>query len=399
MIAEMEHEMIQIQKAWNKGQDHQSKTDTRNVASQTSLESKHASTQTAVETKPREMQTDPYACCLDKKETNEIEVQTREEERTEESTKERRRETERKEIDMRGEKEEAICSKEKAEEEENKEDPVRRERMEKEKIESVEDGIHEEKAEEETVEKKGDDQEISLLREQLNQALKFASERSSALIKCELQLAEHQAKVDSLNKVIESKELELTRKEKLVEEYKLSPRVQVSAGDCSEKLALKSTINSLQKLLGQKEETIVRYQNLLKEDRDEHSNAAARLQEEIRGLRARILSMQSETRRSQPQRVDDGRDEPEKLMEKVGETGARIEDVDRMRNIVMQAEEVVRLQEKVSTLEADLSITRELSDRWHRLAEERLKHMDRMRERYRCGRKGYNEVNWWRIEI
>ncbi|CAD1480387.1 unnamed protein product, partial [Heterotrigona itama] len=361
VIAEMEHEMIQIQRAWNKGQDHHSKTGTLNVASQTSLESRYASTQTTVETKPRGMQTDPYACCLEKGETNEIEVQTKEEERMEE-------------------KEEAIYSKEKAEQEVNEEDPARRERStEKEKgtVESVG------KAKEETVEKKGDDQEVSLLREQLNQALKLASERSSALIKCELQLAEHQAKVDSLNKVIESKELELARKEKLVEEeYKLLPRVQASpAGDCSEKLALKSTINSLQKLLGQKEETIARYQNLLKEDRDEHSNAAARLQEEIRGLRARILSMQSETRRSQPQRVDDGRDEPEKLIEKVEETGARTDDVDRMRNIVMQAEEVARLQEKVSTLEADLSITRELSDRWHRLAEERLKHMDRMRER------------------
>ncbi|KAK1134939.1 hypothetical protein K0M31_007705 [Melipona bicolor] len=395
----MEHEMIQIQKSWNKGQD-QSKTDTRNVASQMSLESGHVSTQTneMVEMKPREMQTDPYTCCLDKKETNESEVQTTFserssedgmlEERMEEPTKER------KEIEMRGEKEEATCSKEKAEEEEmveNKKDPMGRkcgERMEKEKgktVESVKD-----------VEKEGDDQEVSLLREQLSQALKLASERSSALIKFELQLAEHQAKVDSLNKVIESKALELTRKEKLIEEYKLLPRVQVSAGDCSEKLALKSTINSLQKLLGQKEETIARYQNLLKEDRDEHSNAAARLQEEIRGLRARILSMQSETRRSQPQRVDDERDEqPEKLIEKVGEIGSRVEDVDRVRNVVMRAEEVARLQEKVSTLEADLSITRELSDRWRRLAEERLKHMDRMRERYCCGRKGYDEVvNW-----
>ena len=387
MIAEMEHEMILIQRAWNKGQDHQSKTDARNVASQTSLETRYASAQTSlVETRPREMQTDPYTCCLDKKETNEIEVQTTFsksssedrmlEERMEESAKER------KEMGMRGEKEEATCCKEKAEKEETVEkkeelSPVRGERMEKEKgtVESVS-------------EKEEKDQEVSLLREQLNQALKLAAERSSALIKCELQLAEQQAKVDSLNKVIDSKELELARKERLVEEYRLSPRVQASAGDCSEKLALKSTINSMQKLLGQKEETIARYQNLLKEDRDEHSNAAARLQEEIRDLRARILSMQSETAR----RVDNGRDEPVKLIEKVGETGTRVDDVDRIRDIVMQAEEVARLQEKVSTLEADLSITRELSDRWRRLAEERLKHMDRMRQRYCCGRKGYDGV-------
>lgn len=52
--------------------------------------------------------------------------------------------------------------------------------------------------------------------------------------------------------------------------------------------ALQSSVKSLQKLVAQKEETIVRYQGLLKEDRDKHSEAAARLQEEIRSLRSQI---------------------------------------------------------------------------------------------------------------
>lgn len=383
VITEMEHEMIQIQRVWSKGQDQRFKTNTNDTTSPMLSENKHASIQAIVETKPREMQTDPYTCCLDKKQTSDIEVQTtfskesdpedeKFKEKVKETAKEPTKETS-KEIEVKEKKEEAIHSKEDTR---YKETIKTTKEMIGEKV-NVEHG---EKAEKDAIERKGSDQEMSLLREQLDQALKLSSERSSALIKYELQIAECQAKVDSLNEIIKSKDLALAQKEKIIEEYKLSPRVQHPTTDCSEKLALKSTINSLQKLVSQKEETIGRYQNLLKEDRDEHSKAAARLQEEIRSLQSRILSMQSDTQRVQ-QRQDDRRDEPEKLIEKVQEAESKIDDI---RNIVMQTEEVARLKEKVSTLEADLSITKELSDRWHRLAEERLNHVDRTRERYRC---------------
>lgn len=382
VITEMEHEMIQIQRAWSKGQDQRSKTNTNDPTSPMLPKNKHASIQAIVETKPREMQTDPYTCCLDKKQTNDIEVQTtfskesdpedgKFKEKVKETAKEPTKETS-KEMEVEEKKEEAIHS---------KEDTRYKETIKttKEMIGEKVDVEHGEKAEKDAIERKGD-QEMSLLREQLDQALKLSSERSSALIKYDLQIAECQAKVDSLNEIIKSKDLALAQKEKIIEEYKLSPRVQRPTTDCSEKLALKSTINSLQKLVSQKEETIGRYQNLLKEDRDEHSKAAARLQEEIRSLQSRILSMQSDTQRIQ-QRQDDRRDEPEKLIEKVQVAESKIDDI---RNIVMQTEEVARLKEKVSTLEADLCITKELSDRWHRLAEERLNHVDRTRERYRC---------------
>ena len=383
VITEMEHEMIQIQRVWSKGQDQRFKTNTNDTTSPMLSKNKHASIQAIVETKPREMQTDPYTCCLDKKQTSDIEVQTtfskesdpedeKFKEKVKETAKEPTKETS-KEMEVKEKKEEAIHSKEDTR---YKETIKTTKEMIGEKV-NVEHG---EKAEKDAIERKESDQEMSLLREQLDQALKLSSERSSALIKYELQIAECQAKVDSLNEIIKSKDLALAQKEKIIEEYKLSPRVQHPTTDCSEKLALKSTINSLQKLVSQKEETIGRYQNLLKEDRDEHSKAAARLQEEIRSLQSRILSMQSDTQRVQ-QRQDDRRDEPEKLIEKVQEAESKIDDI---RNIVMQTEEVARLKEKVSTLEADLSITKELSDRWHRLAEERLNHVDRTRERYRC---------------
>lgn len=163
------------------------------------------------------------------------------------------------------------------------------------------------------------------------------------------------------------------QKEKLLEEHKLSAQLQPSSVDCSDKLALKSTVNSLQKLLSQKEETIARYQTLLKEDRDEHSKAAARLQEEIKSLYSRIQSMQNGSPRSVQEK---DAVQPEKLTDKANGVVAKID----VRRNALQSEEVARLNERVSTLEADLNITKELSDRWHRLAEERLKHMDRSYE-------------------
>lgn len=358
IINQMEHDMVQIQKIWNKGQNQQSKIDTQNIATSPILqENKHASVQAIVDLNPKEIQTDPYICCLNKKETNEVEVQT-------------------------------ICFEENDSEnlkfkERTKESTKSNTEMEKEKStyfkESIECKGKAEKEKEAT--KENNDQEISLLREQLNEALKLVSERSSTLIKCELQITECQAKIDSLNKIIKNKDVELVQKKKLLDEYKLSSELQVSDTQCSD-LALKSSVNSLQKLLSQKEETIARYQNLLKEDRDEHSKAAARLQEEIKNLHIRILSMENETQRGQHEKHDNSKnnvkEEPEKLIDKTLEITSKTEDI---KNIAMRVEEIARLQEKVSTLEADLNITKELSDRWHRLAEERLKHMDRMRER------------------
>lgn len=247
-----------------------------------------------------------------------------------------------------------------------------------------------------------------ILNEQLDQALKLASERSVMLINCESQLEEYKAKVDALNKAImekdtqyqatvdtlnkaiEEKDLQYRTKmdtlNKMVEEKdshlaqkqnaldELISQSRITDTDCTDKLALKSTINSLQKLINQKEETILRYQNLLKEDRDEHSRAASRFQDEIKSLHDRILAMQSEIRNEEPViRVKN-------IFEKTtisDETAVKVP-----RNSAAHEEEIARLNEKVSTLEAELNISKELSERWHRLAEERLKHMDRMRERF-----------------
>ncbi|XP_070169848.1 centrosomal protein of 290 kDa isoform X2 [Polyergus mexicanus] len=363
VITSMEQDMLNIQRAWYPQHDNQLQINIPNVETK--------SIQAETETQVISVQTDTYTCCLNKKiqDTGDITVF--------------------KDI--------------------NKEKSV-------ESNETVKSTFRE----------AGNNTEESsnsvILNEQLDQALKLASERSVILVKCESQLAEYKAKVDALNKAImekdtqyqatvdtlnkaieekdlqyrtridtlnktiEEKDSHLAQKQNVLDE--LISQSRITNTDGTDKLALKSTINSLQKLINQKEETILRYQNLLKEDRDEHSRAASCFQDEIKSLHDRILAMQSEVRNEEL--VISVKNISEKTSTS-DETAAKVP-----RNNAAQEEETARLREKVSTLEAELNISKELSERWHRLAEERLKHMDRMRERLEQQHK--NELESYRSE-
>ncbi|XP_029679653.1 centrosomal protein of 290 kDa-like isoform X1 [Formica exsecta] len=370
VITSMEQDMLNIQRAWYPQHDNQLQINTPNVETK--------SIQAETETQVVSVQTDTYTCCLNQKvqDTGDITVF--------------------KDI--------------------NKEKSI-------ESSETIKSTFRE----------AGNNTEESsnsvILNEQLDQALKLASERSVMLVKCESQLAEYKAKVDALNKAImekdtqyqamvdtsnkaieekdlqyqtridtlnktiEEKDSHLAQKQNVLDE--LISQSRITNTDGTDKLALKSTINSLQKLINQKEETILRYQNLLKEDRDEHSRAASRFQDEIKSLHDRILAMQSESRKEEPVIS------VKNIFEKTStsdETAAKVP-----RNSAAQEEETARLREKVSTLEAELNISKELSERWHRLAEERLKHMDRMRERLEQQHKNelesyHTESNKWQSE-
>jgi len=332
VINSMEQDMLNIQKAWYPQQEHQTRITIPNFETK--------SIQVTMETQVVSVQTDPYICCLNKK--------------VDEIAKESNKETDKETIIFQD-------------------------------IQKPKSTI--EKTIEKTFREVGNNTEEStssvMLNEQLDQALKLASERSAMLVKCESQLSEYklrvdalnkmitekdsqyQAKVDTLNKAIEKKDSHFAQKQNVLDELTIQPRV--ASTDC----ALKSTINSLQKLINQKEETILRYQNLLKEDRDEHSRAASRFQDEIKNLHD-ILAMQSKIRKSEDSivTIKNGFEKPSTFDETTARSSA------------VQEEEIARLHEKISTFEAELNISKELSERWHRLAEERLNHMDHMRERF-----------------
>lgn len=315
VITSMEQDMMNIQRAWYPQQDNHPQINALNFETK--------SIQVAVEIETVSVQTEPYTCCL----SQTVETPT----------------------------EKVQVSKD------------------------VQKSLSPDEAVKKTFREIGNNtEEISNsmdLNQQLDQALQLASERSAMLAKYESQLTEYQVQMDSLTKAIEEKDSNLVQKQNVLDELMTQPLV--TNIDCTDKLALKSTINSLQKLIDQKEETILRYQNLLKEDRDEHSRAASRFQEEIKSLHNRILAMQSEARKDEKPTVIVKRISEKASSSKFDENTSKTP-----RNSVMQEDEIARLHEKVSTYEAELNISKELSERWHRLAEERLQHMDRMRERF-----------------
>lgn len=231
--------------------------------------------------------------------------------------------------------------------------------------------------------------DISFLQEQLNEALLIASDRSLKLIKYESQIAEYKAKITELNNGIIEKDLQLVEQSKLIEQQKSMEKINVNEVEDADNVAFKSSINSLQKIISQKEETITRYQLLLKEDRDEHSKAAARLQEEIKNLSHEMAAVKQEAELIKSQKLIIDCD---KLNLKSSNELKKDPKVD-----VEAEEKIVRLTEQVSTLEADLNIVYELSERWRRLADERLNHMDKMREKLEDQHK--NELDSYRLEL
>lgn len=220
---------------------------------------------------------------------------------------------------------------------------------------------------------------IAFLQDQLTQALSLASERSAKIIKYESQITEYEAKITVLTKALTERDDAIAR------ESPLSPQLSSEKIDTEspDKTALNSTITSLKKINAQKEETIARYQNLLKEDRDEHSKAAARLQEEIKKLNLEITKIKADSAQIKSKVPEDL---PERDRRQPLELKKDIED-----------EKIARYEEQISCLEADLGIANELCERWRRLAEDRLQHMDQTRERLEAQHK--SELESYRSEL
>lgn len=128
-------------------------------------------------------------------------------------------------------------------------------------------------------------------KEQLNKALALASERSAIISRLESQITEYQTKIKSLMLSNEEKDAKISDREKIIEQGKNESNVPNTARSDE---ALNSTINTLQKLITQKEETIARYQLQLKEDRNEHGKVASILQEEIKHLKEKIAIYEKE---------------------------------------------------------------------------------------------------------
>ncbi|PNF43192.1 hypothetical protein B7P43_G15673 [Cryptotermes secundus] len=228
-------------------------------------------------------------------------------------------------------------------------------------------------------------EENSSMLEQLRQAMSLVSTQSQSLIKYEAELAQLRGKVAALTADIEEKDRLLLSKDKVMAEIRAKwnsnqqkaveqPQravEQLGEDDLTEKLALKATVDSLQIIVNQKEETIGRFQQLLKESRDEHSQAAARLQEELRSLQTALNnSQQSYSRLKSKLHRPSPTKEP--IQSIVDQYVCQIQGLE---------DEVAELHTSVGNLSNQLHSCRQEADRWRHLAEDRLKNMEELRQR------------------
>ncbi|CAH2019732.1 unnamed protein product [Acanthoscelides obtectus] len=135
----------------------------------------------------------------------------------------------------------------------------------------------------------------------------------------------------------------------------------------NELIALKGSIKDLQDRLSSKDEEIIKYQTLLKVDRDKHSLAAASLQEELQKLKACLLE---EKHKNESQKETFAKQQPNRA--------ALEQYISQVHALEKHTSE---LHTKISSLEAQLQSSREENVRWMSLANDRLKAMEELRNR------------------
>ncbi|CAG9830349.1 unnamed protein product, partial [Diabrotica balteata] len=133
-----------------------------------------------------------------------------------------------------------------------------------------------------------------------------------------------------------------------------------------EQIVLKNSLKSLQEEIKSKDEQIMKYQTLLKNDRDKHSLAAARLQEELQNLQKQLMEETQKTKSL------------EEICAKNRPNRAALEQyVSQVHALEKHASE---LHTKLSTLEVQLQSSRQESIRWRTMANDRLTAMEDLRK-------------------
>ncbi|XP_050500647.1 centrosomal protein of 290 kDa [Diabrotica virgifera virgifera] len=133
-----------------------------------------------------------------------------------------------------------------------------------------------------------------------------------------------------------------------------------------EQIALKNSVKSLQEEIKSKDEQIMKYQTLLKNDRDKHSLAAARLQEELQNLQKQLME---ETQKAKNLEETCAKNRPNRA--------ALERYVSQVHALEKHASE---LHTKLSTLEVQLQSSRQESIRWRTMANDRLTAMEDLRK-------------------
>ncbi|GLV41129.1 Centrosomal protein 290kDa [Carabus blaptoides fortunei] len=213
---------------------------------------------------------------------------------------------------------------------------------------------------------------IASLQEQIRQANEIISLKDSNLQRQQMSIEELEQSVEILKVKLQESDNRVLVTENIVRE----PRQQVNVIDeidLEEHNTLKCMVSKLQVIITQKEDTIAKYEQLLKQGRDEHSLAASRLQEEIKQLQ--ILLQQQQQAYQDLKHVNTEPSSTDLIPNRTA-----IEQY--VSQVHILEGHMSELQTTVSSLNSQLQASRQESVRWRTLANDRLKSIETLRKQF-----------------
>nr|XP_018913037.1 PREDICTED: centrosomal protein of 290 kDa-like [Bemisia tabaci] len=196
------------------------------------------------------------------------------------------------------------------------------------------------------------------LRAKLNQANGTLQKQAQKIKHLESEVRSLEKRLSSLQKQTAEKDGLLASKESTIRKLEteildLTESLAKTEVNSVETLALKATIDSLQNIVNQKEETMRRYQTLLNESREERSSAEALLQKEMQNLQEKLNSVQVHSS-NRGHKSDEGGENPpvHGYITKVHE----LED------------ELANVNTQVQNLSSQLSVAQQLANQWSNAA-------------------------------
>ncbi|KAI4458205.1 centrosomal protein [Holotrichia oblita] len=206
----------------------------------------------------------------------------------------------------------------------------------------------------------GAQKQISLKDETIEQLKSKQTELEMNMSMFKSQLGDKQSQITFYEKHI----VELQNKKELpAQETKITQDIDITGNE--EYIAIKATVTTLQTALAEKEASILKFQSLLKQDRDEHSLAAARMQEELKRLQNVLLTHQQAYK---------------ELKESQNETTTNKAAVEQyIKQVHTLENHTAELHTTIASLESQLQTSREECVRWRSLSNDRLQSMEKLR--------------------
>nr|XP_022901566.1 centrosomal protein of 290 kDa isoform X1 [Onthophagus taurus] len=225
----------------------------------------------------------------------------------------------------------------------------------------------------------GSNQNLKKIQMELLQNQNELSSKTEIIEQLKSKLTELEMNLSLFKSQLGDKQSQITFYEKHILELQSKKEISVEEDAVED---LKSNLIKLQAILTEKEEDVIKYQSLLKKDRDEHSLAAQRMREEVKRLQMVLIEKENESHEN--------------------EGKAAVEYYIKQVNALVQ--HTNELHTQLKCVENQLESSREECSRWKSLSNDRLECLEKLRkdleEMHKIELKAYqDDCEKWREEV